>query len=70
MIVEVLYITRERKEHLIVVEETVKQDERISVMKSCNEEDMYRCELEDNKTKKKKKQIEKDILTGCRGKGS
>jgi hypothetical protein len=26
--------------------------------------------LEDNKTKKKKKQIEKDILTGCRGKGS
>jgi hypothetical protein len=53
-------LEKERKEHLIVEEETVKQDERTSVMESCNEKGMYRCELEDNKTKRKKKLKEKD----------
>jgi hypothetical protein len=43
-----------------VEDEKVKQDEGMIVMESCNEKDMYRCEMEANKTKRKKKQKEKD----------
>jgi hypothetical protein len=38
-----------RKEHLIV-EEAMKQSEKISVMESCHEQIMYRCELEEQKS--------------------
>jgi hypothetical protein len=37
-----------------------KEDERMSVMESCNGKGIYRCVLEDNKTKRKKKQKGKD----------
>jgi hypothetical protein len=56
-------LEKEIKEHLLVEEETEKQDNRISVMESYNEKDMYSCELDGNKLKRKKKQKERD--TDC-----
>lgn len=56
-------LEKEIKEHLLVEEETVKQDGRMSVMESYNEKDMHSCELEENQVKRKKKRKEKD--TDC-----
>jgi hypothetical protein len=53
-------LEKDMKEHLLMEEETMKQDGRMSVMESYNEKDMYSCELEDSTIKKKKKRKEKD----------
>jgi hypothetical protein len=49
---------QEAKEHLLKEEEIIKEDRR-SIEASYTEKDMYSCEVEDSKIKKKKKQKEK-----------